>query len=324
MRSRALVYFGSLLATIALINTPVPRVVVSAVLNPEAGDAVARSLGSITKDLVLVLLISIYFEWVRTREQTSCCAASTASLTDAGGDPHCGGAVHAQLVLDATTPAELVDHGAGPAHSASPDKSSFVSLVLSPKPATTTSRDLRAGTSAEATSTSLPVRADHAARTDAGGGHHVADTRRALSAACPELFEVITLTHVHAVHRGREGVRGAAGVLCGVAEQATRKVDSAGAGERSSQIHLAPGRDQHGDIALFVADISRRTNEYVQRAQPLQWYQDLAEHFIYWVADRPMFISTLTVDVRELVLEQRTGGDGAGLPRRCRVTDARR
>jgi len=69
MRSRVLVYFGSLLATVALINTPVPRILVSAILNPEAGDAVARSLSTLTKDLVLVLLISIYFEWVRTKEQ---------------------------------------------------------------------------------------------------------------------------------------------------------------------------------------------------------------------------------------------------------------
>ncbi|WP_177229994.1 hypothetical protein [Lentzea albida] len=46
MRSRALVYFGGLLATIAVVNTPVPRIVVSAV-----------------------------------RPKPSCCAGSTASWT---------------------------------------------------------------------------------------------------------------------------------------------------------------------------------------------------------------------------------------------------
>jgi hypothetical protein len=35
-----------------------------------------------------------------------------------------------------------------------------------------------------------------------------------------------------------------------------------------------------------------------------RWTQKLDEHFIYWYADRPMFISSLTVDVRETMREQ--------------------
>lgn len=45
------------------------KIVVSAVLNPGAGDVVGRSLGSITEDLELVLFVSIYFEWARTQGQ---------------------------------------------------------------------------------------------------------------------------------------------------------------------------------------------------------------------------------------------------------------
>lgn len=126
MRSRALVYFGSLLATIALINTPLPRVVVSAVLNPEAGDAVARSLGSITKDLVLVLLISLYFEWVRTKEQGALlrCMDRKLDALQAATAP-----ATRKLVLDATTPEELVTTALDRHIQHSGDKPTFVSLV---------------------------------------------------------------------------------------------------------------------------------------------------------------------------------------------------
>lgn len=132
MRSRVLVYFGSLLATIALINTPVPRIVVSALLNPEAGEAVARSLGSITKDLVLVLLISLYFEWVRTKEQTELLRGIDRKLDVIREDARTATAPSIRrLVLDTTTPQDLVITALD-RHIPHPgDKSSFVSMVLS-------------------------------------------------------------------------------------------------------------------------------------------------------------------------------------------------
>jgi hypothetical protein len=55
------------------------------------------------------------------------------------------------------------------------------------------------------------------------------------------------------------------------------------------------------ELAFFVADLSQESTELVRVRQYFHWSQDLKEHFIYWYADRPMFIRSITVDVRELL-----------------------
>ncbi|SES11730.1 hypothetical protein SAMN05216188_12282 [Lentzea xinjiangensis] len=196
MRSRVPVYFGSLIATIVLVNTPAPRILVSAVLNPEAGDAVARSLGSVTKDLVLVLLISLYFEWARTRGQAELLRGIAHKLDAIREDARTASAPSTRkLVLDTATPEELVEAALDRHMPHSNDKSSFVPLVLSPKPAHhDVSLTMRVERGVENTLL-VGVRFDFTAQR---GPIMIAATTSpthaaALSAACPQLFDAAAL-----------------------------------------------------------------------------------------------------------------------------------
>ncbi|NGY61442.1 hypothetical protein G7043_21180 [Lentzea sp. NEAU-D13] len=301
-----LVYFGSLLATIALINTPVPKIVVSAVLNPEAGDAVARSLGSITKDLVLVLLISIYFEWVRTKEQGELLRDIDRKLDVMRDDTRPAPAVR-KLVLDATSADELITTALNRHIPRTADKSTFVSLLLSTRPAHhDVSMTLRVDKVADG-------RVYHSSRyelTMPRGPLLVAVTSSpthttALSDACPELFDVATLTTATSFD---EAVKAFGEKLeCYVEPRSgvTKRVEFRRVATNSVRKYISPPVGMTAsDLVLFLADLSREDDEFVRVRHHLRWSQDIAEHFSWWYADRPMFVRTLTMDMRELVRNQ--------------------
>ncbi|GHH47526.1 hypothetical protein [Lentzea cavernae] len=301
MRSRVLVYFGSLLATIALINTPVPRIFVSAVLNPEAGDAVARSLGSVTKDLVLVLLLSIYFEWVRTKEQGELLRGIDGKL-DALNTATAPAL--RQLVLDSTSPEELAATAFDRHMPHSGDKSSLVSLVLSPRPP---HLDVSMVLRIEQVEGDVVHVCNLVETTMRRGLVLIAATTSpthsaALSAVCPQLFEVTALPRLtpfsEAVKTYGEQLECyVVPPLGGTKRVEFRKVP---ANAVSRYITLPVGMAS-SELALFVADLSGESTELVRVRQYFYWSQDLSEHFIYWCADRPMFVRSITVDVRELL-----------------------
>ena len=305
MRSRALVYFGSVIAVIALINTPIPKVVVSAVLNPEAGDAVARSLGSVTKDLVLVLLISIYFEWVRTKETGALLRAIDGKL-DAMHDEIRTAAAPAirRLVLDSTSPDELVETALD-RHIAHPcDKSSFVSMVLSTsRPHHDVSVTLRVDRVEDDVlhvssrfEVTMPRGVVLVAATSSPA--HAA----ALGAASPELFEVVTLPRStpfeEAVKVFGERLECYVEPAQGTVRRAHfRKVPTA-----SLRKHISlPIGMVSSDVCLFIADLSQESTDFVRVRHYYRWTQTVGEHFLFWSASRPMFVRSITMDMRELV-----------------------
>ncbi|MFD4639618.1 hypothetical protein ACFWN2_20055 [Lentzea sp. NPDC058436] len=304
MRSRALVYFGSLLATIALINTPVPRIVVSTVLNPEAGDAVARSLGSITKDLVLVLLVSIYFEWVRTREQGELLRGIDRKL-DATGVV----AVPAirKLVLDATSPEELVTTALDRHMPRTEDKSSLVSLILSPRPA---HYDVSVTARVEAVVGRVVDLSIKYELTVPRGPLLIAVTSLsthsiALSDACPELFNVSTLDGSSAFEE--DAKRFGEQIECYVETPRgkTERVEFRRVPTNAVRRHITlPVGITASDVALFFADISAVEEEFVRVRCQLRWSGDIDDHCLWWYADRPMFVRTLTMDLKEIVRDQ--------------------
>jgi hypothetical protein len=69
--SRVATYFGAIIITLVLINTPVPRVILQALFGETAGNAMAISMRGLTRDIFLLLMVSIYFEWARSREQVA-------------------------------------------------------------------------------------------------------------------------------------------------------------------------------------------------------------------------------------------------------------
>jgi hypothetical protein len=65
---RVLLYFLSIVGLIAVANTPVPRFLLSALFGDPAGTSLATGLRTSTRDLFLLLLVSLYFKWAKSRE----------------------------------------------------------------------------------------------------------------------------------------------------------------------------------------------------------------------------------------------------------------
>lgn len=308
MRSRALIYFGSVLATIALINTPVPKIVVSAVLNPEAGDAVARSLSSITKDLVLVLLISLYFEWARTRGQAELLRDIARKLDAMRDEARTASASSTRrLVLDATTPEELVTTALDRHIPRTPDKSSLVSLAVSSRPAChdvtlslwverVDETAVHAATRVELTMPREPM----LVAATASSTHSAA-----LSAACPELFQTVSLGRPHSFEEAAKEFGEKLECYVESQNRATRRAQFRRVPANGLRKYISPPVGMtNADVALFVADLGHEDTEFVRVRYHYYWSQDLDQHFIFWAADRPSFIRTLTLDLRELVRDR--------------------
>ncbi|MCX2951009.1 hypothetical protein [Lentzea sp. NEAU-D7] len=308
MRSRLLIYFGSVLAVIALINTSAPKIIVSAVLNPEAGEAVARSLSPVTRDLVLVLLVSIYFEWARNRSQGELLRSVDLKIDEIRDDARSATAPSTRkLVLDSTGAEELVTLALDRHAPNTGDKTSFIAMVLSQRPVyDNVSVALRVdGVDGETVHVSNRFEA-----TMRRGPILIAATRSppqsaALSAACPELFEVTALPRSTPFDEAVEAF----------GRQLECYVTPPGGGARRVGFRKVPTDELHrhlsppvgiaaSDIALFAADLSQEKTDLVRVRHHFRWTQKLDEHFIYWYADRPMFISSLTVDVRETMRKQ--------------------
>jgi hypothetical protein len=305
MRSRVLIYFGSLLATVALINTPVPRILVSALLNPEAGDAVARSLGSVTKDLVLVLLISIYFEWVRTREQGELLRDIDSKLDGMREDMRNARAPAVRrLVLDSSTSAELVTTALDRDIPHAPDKSSLVSLMLQPRPVL---RDVSMALRIERVDQNAVHAGTRIEVTMPRGQMLVAATpsvmhSTALSAACPAVFEVVSLGRSDSFEEAARTFGEKLECYVESPSRATRRVEFRKVPTNALRKYISPPVGMTGgDVVLFVADLGEEDGEFVRVRYHYHWSQDLDQRFVYWAADRPMFIRTITLDLRELV-----------------------
>lgn len=305
MRSRALIYFGGVLTTIALINTPIPKIVVSAVLNPEAGDAVARSLGSITKDLVLVLLVSIYFEWVRTREQSEVLRGIGRELDAMRGEARAVTApATRRLVLDATTSEDLVTIALERHIPRTSEKSSFVSLILSPRPAhhdvSVTMRIERVDGDRVHVATRYEVTMPKGPLLVAVTSSPTHST--ALSDACPELFDVHTLAGSVSFEEDAKAFSEKLECYVEPMRGVTRRVEFRKVPASLMRKHISPPVGlKPAELMLFHADLSHERDEFVRVRQHSQWSQDLAVPGIWWYADRPMFVRSLTLDTRELV-----------------------
>jgi hypothetical protein len=124
----------------------------------------------------------------------------------------------------------------------------------------------------------------------------------ALSAACPEIFEVITLPPSTPFTEAARTFGEQLECYLELPRQTTRKVEFKRVPVSAVRRYISPPvRVNSTDVALFVGDLGNEDTEFVRLRNRFRWKQDLSEHFVYWVADRPMFISTLSVDVRELV-----------------------
>ncbi|MFI6097902.1 hypothetical protein ACIA8G_20275 [Lentzea sp. NPDC051213] len=308
MRSRTLIYFGSLLATVALINTPVPRIVVSAVLNPEAGDAVARSLGSITKDLVLVLLISIYFEWVRSREQGELMRGMDRKLDEIREDARTATAPAVRrLVLDSAVPAELVKTGLDREIPRTPDKSSLVALMLQSRPVlhdvSMTLRVERVDETAVHAGTRIEVTMPRGPILVAATPSVMHST--ALSAACPTLFEVVSLGRSGTFDEAAEEFGKKLECYVESPNRTIQRVQFRKVAATALRKYISPPVGMtNDDVVLFAADLGQEDGEFVRVRYHYHWSQDLDQRFVYWAADRPMFMRTITLDVRELVRDE--------------------
>ena len=211
-------------------------------------------------------------------------------------------------MLDATPSEELITTALDRHIPLNADKSSFVSLVLSPRPA---HHDV-----------SVNLRVE---KIDGDQVHHISRyemtiPRRpllvavtsspahstALSDACPELFDVSTLTSSNSFDE-QATVFGEK-LECHVESRPgeTRRAEFRKVPTNAVRKYISPPVGMTpGDLVLFSADLGRGESEFVRVRYHSRWSQDIDERFIWWYADRPMFIRTLTIDMRELMRDHR-------------------
>jgi hypothetical protein len=67
--ARVPTYFAIIIFAIFLVNTPIPQVIIGALFGEAVGIELGQSLRRSARDLFLLLLISIYFEWAKGRQQ---------------------------------------------------------------------------------------------------------------------------------------------------------------------------------------------------------------------------------------------------------------
>lgn len=302
--SRVVIYFASLVGLIALINTPIPQVIVSAVLNREAGEAVARSLGTATKDLVLVLLISLYFEYARSREHVESVRSIDAKVNELTeivrtARPE----VVRELVLRSTEPENLMVAALDQRLHAGDDKKLLATQLLLQREVfrefsiSMTLERLEGATMVMRTDMTFLAPEFSPLIAVADNPAHTA----ALTAACPELFESVTLPASTPF----------AAAVKSFGDDLEVYVESRAGHYRRVPFRRLPLNVKNPPIpppvgipldriALFGPARDLSTYDAHRFHCRYQWRMAVSEHFVYWSAARLMFVRNVTLDVRKL------------------------
>lgn len=132
---RVAAYFGLVIATLIMINTPIPRVALQVLLGEAAAQSMANSLRNLTRDIFLLLLVSIYFEWVRSRQQVALLTGLSRGMEYIQREMKTFSLHEAQrMTLDSMTGPELVAAGANKVMPKLHDTSTLTRLILSDRP----------------------------------------------------------------------------------------------------------------------------------------------------------------------------------------------
>lgn len=305
-------YFLSVIGSIVLINTPIPKVILAALLGDTAGTSISSSLRTLSRDLFLLLLVSLYFEWAKSREQVQLLeevrdgvgkinSSLVTSTTEA----------IRQLAIAVTTPEELLRAALGRHLPEVTDVKTILARVLSTRPAY---RDVTVEIEVEnvdadairlASRTSFNTSAQEALFGVTRDSLHTA----ALSSTYPDLLEVFTFPGIKfedivsphtlpSIRLHRKSISGQPYEQIPIA-RLTAKIDP-------DLFSRLPAGMNESDVAFFRPAPPARIDGPTQFRIDLTWKTDPSVRFFFWYADRPMFVRQLTFDARRLVREDRS------------------
>jgi hypothetical protein len=306
-RSRGVVvYFLSVILTIVVINTSVPRVVLSALLGNVAGSSISDTLQTFSRDLFLLLMVSLYFEWARSREQLDLLEGIRQGV-DQINDAVVRSTPEAvrKLALGLTSPEELMRTAVNRILPAGADPTTIISRILSDR---VPYRDVTAELRVESVSEDRLKILYRIIFTSHGSEPIFGVTRKsehsaALSSAYADLFDVFTFPGASFEEVGSGGTASIRLYYRRSVERHFNQVELVRATARINPdlfSRLPPGLNK-SDIAFFQPVKSfTNTSEYVRFRVEATWEQDSLVRFLYWCTDRMMFVRQLTFDARQL------------------------
>lgn len=302
-------YFLSVIGSIVLINTPTPKIILAALLGDTAGSSIADSLRTLTRDLFLLLLVSLYFEWAKSREQVQLLeevrdgvgkinSALVTSTTEAVR----------QLAIAVTTPEELLRAALDRHFPEAVDVKSILARVLSTRPAY---RDVTVEIGVESVDTDAIRCSSRTSFNAYVQDPLLAVTRNplhtaAVSSTYPGLLKILTfpgikfedislphiLPNIKLQHQNLSAQRYEEIPIVRVTAEIDPVLFS----------RLPAGMDE-SDIAFFRPDRPLKPDGPTRFRIDLAWQSDPSSRFFFWYADRPMFVRQLIFDARRIVGE---------------------
>lgn len=303
-RGRFTIFFVSLTAMIVLVNTPVPRWLLGALFGEVVGNSVGASLRGFTRDLFLLLLVSLYFEWVRSRTSARTLLAIEQDVTDLKeAVRELIPANMKRLALDSADPKEMAqlavrrlfgyDHGIDTVVS---------QLAPAKQPYNEVSVELRVlRVSDEVASVFMSVSLEAELGDISLGVTKKAEHTSALVKSKFDFFDVISVPQDRDFNAIKASLRAHLKLYHRDGSGRFNEVEFE-AVKRSAQTALLkpPAGMTHDDFVIFrVPETTPLRGREKVRAE-YYFDMDLSEHFVYWFADRPMFLRQMTIDVHEV------------------------
>jgi hypothetical protein len=302
--NNTVVYFVSVIGLIILINTALPRFILSAMLGQQAGTSLAGSFQGFSRDLFLLLLVTLYFEWARSRGQLQILGelhdrivALRHELVDSTPE-----AVRS-LAISSTAPEELITTAVDRHLLGAEGSNSIAAKILSSRPAYRDVSIRMMVNSADARRLTLSAQMRFTAEPQelAIGLVRNAKDATSLSLAYPDLLDVFSFP---AADFSRSSFGGASfNVRLSYRKPATnlfREIKLRPSNPKADLALRLPDGPIVDGIILLQAMHPAPIEGLAEFRIDYEWEQDPSVRYLYWYADRPVYLEDLTFDVRGL------------------------
>jgi len=305
--ARVPTYFAIIVAAIWLVNTPVPQAIIGALFGETVGIELGQSLQRSSRDLFLLLLIAIYLELAKGRQQHEIyhrIERRFDELLDQSTNQ--SPADVRRTIIESADSQELARAALRRGLQIEAPSNQLVNLIVPNRPVF---RDVSITMTLESLPSSLVK-----LRTDM---HLTANLRNLLIGAtknaahsaivsyeCAELFEVLTLPSPADIQQPAAAVSSLLNIYT-LGENSTRRL----AFERVSEMEK---RQMLGGLATIPYDdveIVRAINFPAEQGQiRLQVSYDIGlsgeDCYCYWMANRPMYVTQINIDARNVDIDE--------------------
>jgi hypothetical protein len=302
---RVLLYFLSIIALIAVANTPFPRFILSALFGGAAGESLAGGLRSSTRDLFLLLLVSLYFEWAKSRENLELLQDMRNRLTVIRKDfDESASRISRSTLIDSLSARDLIMAGLGKLlPKASPGLSQIADKLLTVDEGRTVDVYIRvepvSGVEIKLTFETVLV-----AQIDEIMIALTADpvSASAISVKYPKLLEVISVGNRMGEMRER---------AAGYVKRSTLSIKESHGGYQPIPLKIVNLREKrelielplgirHEDIALLRPTVPISLPSRSTFRLSLTFSTSASEKYAYWSADRTVYLRSIYFDGRDL------------------------